>query len=260
MTAHRSKAERDRLVLENLKLAHWFAARVTRAALRFHGAQHADSEDIASEAVVGLIQAAESWIDDGRPFGRYASIVIRNQLSSRSFVPGAAVTVGRHDMTQAHKFREAMGSIAKESPDLDDAAVFAAAAERLDVDPDTMRDRLAAVYRPPASFDAPLVDGSPFALGDTIASTDERPDVAAQRAADLKTVVEVLCAYMRTPMHPTSRAALWGWFTGEQTVVTAARIGVTKQAIDQKRRSHLPKIRQHLQSKLGDSWTEVLRP
>jgi RNA polymerase sigma factor (sigma-70 family) len=66
----RDPAEIERLVTENMKLAHYFA-------LKWKWRDHDDALSIAME---GLLRAAEYWdASVGVPFGSYASILIQRQ-------------------------------------------------------------------------------------------------------------------------------------------------------------------------------------
>jgi RNA polymerase sigma factor (sigma-70 family) len=66
---------RDRLILDNLPLAQWWANRQQRYA---HGSISVD--DLYQVACVGLIKAADTWNSGSAPFGVWATWKIRGEI------------------------------------------------------------------------------------------------------------------------------------------------------------------------------------
>ncbi len=219
----RSKAERNRIVSENMGL-------VYSCANRFRG-KGIDYEDLVQSGCIGLLKAAEGFDETlGYMFSTYAVPAIVGEIK-RVFRDGGAVKVGRSDKEKARKLmqlrdelmsglnREPSVSELSEKTGMDVAEVSMLLCASLPVLSLTVDDE---------SGECPQVD---VTLGDT---TEEMGD-----SISLKAAVEKLNENDR-------KIVEFRYYSGLTQTVTAQKLGMTQVQISRREKVILNELRKKL--------------
>jgi RNA polymerase sigma factor for flagellar operon FliA len=243
--SHRLSPAQRELVEQHLPLGGQVLHRVA-----FHYPRHADREELAQAARLGLVEAATRFdASRGVPFGSWATLRIRGAIldavRALDVVP-RTVRSAERDVLAARE--ELLGRLGRLASDDEVAAHLGITAQRLH----RLEGRLQGAVV--LSLDAPAGNegGQPVTLGTVLVDEELQPPEALEERERARYVRDALLC-----LPPRLReVVISSYVDGEPLTDIASRLGVTESRVSQLRGEAVALVREALGSLYGDALPE----
>lgn len=232
--------------------AHLPLVRHVLAGVAAHYPRHADREELAQAATLGLVEAAARYDGErGVPFDRWAALRIRGAIVDAVRALDFAPRTLRSAAREAEAARVALESSLGRTPTLEETAAH------MGVAPSELVHLQGRVHRSLVlSLDAPCgeEDGDPLTLGSGLVDEVQLQPVEVLEQRERATYVRDALACLPERL----KDVVVGYFLdGETSADLAARLGVTESRVSQMRTEALKLMRAGIEAQYQDTPARV---
>ncbi len=231
-----ARAERDRLVRENLAIVGYLVNEVSRKA------SHLSRDDLASAGALGLVMAAETFDPaQGVPFGAFARRRVLGAIADEMRAADWATRAARQRIKGALQVQESLTGALGRTPTVDEVAVA------LGVDRASAAEALADAGRSVAALDE--------SIADVVAADVVNPEDAVletERTRYLKAAVTSLPPKMRYVVEQI-------YFHDRAVGDLAVELGLTHSAVSQQRAEAVRLLRDGLEHSYSTGQAPVVQ-